>query len=115
MAQVLSHVIYILYSFQDGQDLEQLAVVRVIDEGADGQCVVRLEDVRMRGVVDDDSIRQIAPQAQQVLHIVALVRAAGLPKQPPPNHATRVEQVEQRVGILCQAGSRHRENENISK
>ena len=41
----------------------------------------------MRRVVDDDAVRERAAQAEQVLDVVALERAARLAEQAPPHHA----------------------------
>ena len=68
-----------------------------INEGADGERIVRLKHIGVRRVVHDDGVLQRAPQAQQVLDVVALIGAAGFPEQPPSHHIRLVHQVQQRV------------------
>ena len=97
LPEVLPDIVHALHRRKDGQDLQQLAIFWLVDEGADGQGIVGLEDVGVGGIVHDDHLGQVTPQAQQVLHIIALVWAAGLPKEPPSDHASHVQQIQQRV------------------
>jgi hypothetical protein len=46
--------------FEDGYQVEEFVVVGVGEPGADGYCVVRVEDVGCRGVVDDDGVLEVA-------------------------------------------------------
>ena len=87
------------------QHLEQLLVRRVVDERRDRHRVLGLENVRVRRVVDDDRRREVAAEAREVLHIVALVGDARLAEEAPA-HALgrRVHEVEQGVGVLGQRG-----------
>lgn len=52
---------------QDGYQVEKFVVVGIREPAADWDGVLRVEDVRRRGVVDDDGILQIPPDLRQVL------------------------------------------------
>mmetsp|Transcript_16022 Transcript_16022/g.38273 ORF Transcript_16022/g.38273 Transcript_16022/m.38273 type:complete len:599 (-) Transcript_16022:236-2032(-) len=66
-----------------------------------------MEDVRARGVVNNDGLRQVAVQQAQVLDVVALVVDAGLAEQPGADGLVRVEEVEEGVGVLVEGGGVH--------
>ena len=48
MTQVFSHIINLLHPHQNGCDFHQFLILHVINESADGDCIFRLEDIRMR-------------------------------------------------------------------
>lgn len=41
--------------------------MRVREPAADGNCVLRMENVRRRGVVDDDGLSKVAANLREVL------------------------------------------------
>lgn len=57
--------------------VQQLVVVCVREPAADGDGVLRVEDVRGRRVVDDDGILQIPSDLGEILDVVALVVVAA--------------------------------------
>lgn len=63
-------------------------------------CVFWVEDVRSRGVVQDDSFPQVPSQAAEVLDIAALVEYTRLPEQASSEHPTAVQEICHRVSIL---------------
>lgn len=52
---------------QDGDQVQQLVVVRVGEPAADGDGVLRVEDVGGGRVVDDDGLAEIAADLRQIL------------------------------------------------
>jgi len=82
-----------------GQRVE-LAVLRVVDEALAGQRVFGLEEVARRAVVDDDRVGGLTADHRHVLDKGALVLHAGLAEQARADDIVRVQQVQQRVGIL---------------
>jgi len=85
------HVVDGAYALEEGPDLVQLAIVRIVDERGAVDGILRVEDVRAGRVVDDDALRQVAVQQAQVLDVVALVVDAGLAEQPGADGLVRVE------------------------
>lgn len=90
---------------EDWDQVQQLGVCHVIKPRLHRHCILRVEDVRSRRVVQDEGFSQVPPQAAEVLDITALVEHAGLTEQASPEHPTPVQQVRHRVSILGQAGS----------
>lgn len=62
--------------------------------------VVRVEDVRGGGVVQDEGFVEVSPQAAQIFHVASLVEDAGLPEEPSPEHAELIQQVCDGVCVL---------------
>ena len=67
---------------EDGDEVEELVVVRVGEPTADGDGVLRVENVRGRGVVDDDCVLEVAADLGEVLDVVALVVVAAFAEEP---------------------------------
>jgi hypothetical protein len=86
--------------FEDGDEVQQLVVVGIREPTADGNGVLRVEDVRCRRVVDDDGVLQVSADLRQILHVVALVVVAALPEQPVMDNLVDVQLIEERVAIL---------------
>ena len=86
--------------FENGDEIEQLVVVGVREPTADGNRVLRVEDVRRRRVVDDDGVLQVAAHLGEVLDVISLVVVAALPEQPVMDNLVDVQLVEQGVAIL---------------
>lgn len=63
-------------------------------------CIVRVEDVRGRRVVDDDDSTKLPAQSAEVFDVVSPVENAGLPEEPGAEHPPLVQQVCHRIGIL---------------
>mmetsp|Transcript_24842 Transcript_24842/g.80024 ORF Transcript_24842/g.80024 Transcript_24842/m.80024 type:complete len:252 (+) Transcript_24842:174-929(+) len=98
----LGDVFHIHQRFQKVCNVQQLAVMHVVDERRAADCMLRLEHVRCRRVVHNDCALQPAPQAREVLHKVALVLGAVLAEQARIDDAMDVQLVEQGVGVLGQ-------------
>lgn len=62
---------------EDGDEVEELVVVRVGEPTADGDGVLGVENVRGGGVVDDDSVLEVAADLGEVFDVVALVVVAA--------------------------------------
>lgn len=62
--------------------------------------ILRVEDVRGRGVVQDQGFVELTAEATQVFNIAALIEHARFSKQPCPKHATLIQQVCHWVCIL---------------
>ena len=101
------HVIDGAYALEEGPDLIQLAILRIVNKRRAVNSIFRMEDVRARGVVNNDGLRQVAVQQAQVLDVVALVVDAGLAEQPGADGLVRVEEVEEGVGVLVEGGGVH--------
>lgn len=86
--------------FENGDEVEQLIVVGVREPAADGDRVLRVEDVRGRGVVDNDRVLQVTAHLRQVLHVVTLMVVAALPEKPVMDNVVDVQLVEERIAIL---------------
>lgn len=85
---------------EDGNEVQQLVVVRVREPAAYRQRVLGVEDVRRGGVVDDDGVFEIPPDLGKVLDVVPLVVVAGLAEEAVMNHIVDIELVQERVAIL---------------
>ena len=88
------HVIDGAYALEEGPDLIQLTIFRVVNKRRAVDGIFRMENIRARGVVNNDGLRQVAVQQAQVLDVVALVVDAGLAEQPGADGLVRVEEVE---------------------
>lgn len=62
--------------------------------------ILRVEDVRGRGVVQDQGFVELTAEATQVFNITALIEHARFTEQPCPEHATPIQQVSHWVCIL---------------
>lgn len=78
---------------------ETYAVLRLVDEGADGDRVLRVEDVAVGRIVDDDRGGQVAAQHAQVLPRARRMTSAGRTEAKEPV-------LEQNAVITCYASSR---------
>lgn len=87
---------------EDWDEIKQLVVVSVREPAADGNGVLRMEDVRGRRVVDDDGVLEVAANLRQILDIVALVVVATLSEQPVVDNLVDVQLVKERVAVLIQ-------------
>ena len=68
-----SHVSPLLHQFEEeGHKLHQLVVRSVNKPGLDGNSVLQLIAERLRGVVDDDCLRQVPAEDVQILDVVAV-------------------------------------------
>lgn len=63
-------------------------------------CVVRVEDVGGRGVVNDDDLIEVATQATQVLDVIPSMEDAGLPEEATAESPPLVQQVRNWICIL---------------
>lgn len=52
---------------KDGNEIKQLIVVCVREPAADGYCVLRVEDVGGRGVVNDDCFLKVSSNLREIL------------------------------------------------
>ena len=98
--------------------VEEFVVVCVREPAADGDGVLRMEDVRGRRVVDDDGVLEVAANLREILkqvlvsdtyvipaafsdlYVVALVVVAAFAEKSVVNNAVDVELVEERVTVL---------------
>ncbi len=101
-ATIGAHIVAASDILQEISDRPQLDVRRVVEEGRAVDGVLGLEAVRVGTVVDDYGLRDVAAQQGQVLHVVTVVEDAVLSEQPPADQLRRVEDVEQRVGVLAE-------------
>lgn len=85
---------------EDGDEVQQLVVVRVREPAAYRQRVLGVEDVGRGGVVDDDGVFEIPPDLGKVLDVVPLVVVAGLAEEAVMDHIVDIELVQERVAIL---------------
>lgn len=67
-------------------------------------CVLRVEDVRGRRVVDDDDSTELPAQSAEVFDVVSSVENAGFPEEPGAEHPPLVQQVCHGIGILIGDG-----------
>lgn len=68
-----SHVTPLLYQFEEEWDkLHQLVVRSVNKPGLDGNAVLQLISECLRGVVDDDCLRQVPAEDIEILDVVAV-------------------------------------------
>jgi hypothetical protein len=63
----LHHVLGVHHVLEKGQHVVQLAVVLVVEPAGDGDRVLGLEHVRVRGVVHDDRVLQGSAQYRHIL------------------------------------------------
>lgn len=63
-------------------------------------CILRVEDVRGRRIVDDDHFAQLPSKATQVFHVVPTVENTRFSEEPGSEHAPAVQQVSHRVCVL---------------
>lgn len=68
-------------------------------------CVLRVEDVRGRRVVDDDDSAELPAQSAEVFDVVSSVENAGFPEEPGAEHPPLVQQVCHGIGILIGDGT----------
>ena len=54
--------------FEDGDEVEEFVVVGVGEPAADGDGVLRVEDVRGGGVVDDDRFAEVPADLREILN-----------------------------------------------
>lgn len=98
--------------------VEQFVVVRVREPAADGDGMLRMEDVRRGRVVNDDGVLEVAANLREILkqvlasdvrkivtsfsdlYVVALVVVATLAEKTVVNNAVNVELVEKRITVL---------------
>ena len=67
-----SHISPLLHQFeQEWHELHQLVVRSVNKPGLDGNAVLQLISECLRGVVDDDCLRQVPAEDIQILDVVA--------------------------------------------
>mmetsp|Transcript_2806 Transcript_2806/g.6253 ORF Transcript_2806/g.6253 Transcript_2806/m.6253 type:complete len:265 (-) Transcript_2806:467-1261(-) len=107
LAPVLHVESYVLLPVDDLAEIlddSQFVVVHLVDPGNAPDGVLRVEEVREGGVVHDHRVLQIPSEQAQVLHVVALVLGAALPKEAVADDPADVQLVEQRVGVLVQGG-----------
>ena len=62
---------------EDGDEVEELVVMRVGEPTADGDGVLGVENVRCGRVVDDDGVLEVAADLGEILDVVALVVIAA--------------------------------------
>lgn len=74
--------------------------MRVREPAAYRQRVLRVEDVRCRGIVDDNGVLEISSNHGKILDIVPLVVVAGFAEETVMNHLVNVELVQERIAIL---------------
>ena len=68
-----SHISPLLHQFEEEWDeLHQLVVRSVNKPGLDGNAVLQLISECLRGVVDDDCLRQVPAEDIQILDVVAI-------------------------------------------
>lgn len=86
--------------FQDGNEIEQFVVVRVTEPTADRDCMLRVEDVTRRAVVNNDRVLEVASDLAEILDVVALMIVAALSEQSMMHHFVYVELVKQGIAVL---------------
>ena len=70
------------------------------EPAADGNGVLRVEDVGGRGVVDDDGVFELAADLGEIFDIVALVVVAAFAEEAVVHDVVDIQLVEERVTIL---------------
>ena len=98
--------------------VEEFVVVRVREPAADGDGVLRMEDVRRGRVVNDDGVLEVAAYLREILkqvlasdaamisasfsdlYVVALVVVAAFAEESVVDNAVNVELVEKRITVL---------------
>jgi hypothetical protein len=63
-------------------------------------CIIGMENVRGRGIVEDDSVTYRTTELREVFDIVALVVIATLSEQPVCDNTVDIQLVQHRVGVL---------------
>lgn len=66
--------------FENRNQVKKLVIVGIGEPAADGDGVLRMEDIRGGRVVDDDRLSNVAADLRQILDIVALVVVAAVPE-----------------------------------
>lgn len=57
--------------FEDGDKVEEFVVVSVGEPTADGDGVLRVEDVRCGGIIDYDCFAEVTADLRQILDVIA--------------------------------------------
>ena len=60
------------HALEEGQELEQLRVARVVEPALDRDTVVQLEAEGLRRVVDDGGLGEVAAEHGEVFEVVAV-------------------------------------------
>lgn len=87
---------------QDREHLKELSVGGVIEPADNWQSIFRLENVRVRGVVNDYTVGEFSPKLGKILDVIAIVLHACLTEEALVNPAMRVEDIQQGISILGQ-------------
>jgi hypothetical protein len=80
--------------FENGNKVQQLIVVSIREPTADGDSMLRVENVRRRRVVDDDGILEVSSDLRKVLDVVSLVVVATLSEEPVVHNFMDIQLVE---------------------
>lgn len=117
IAESVQHAVHVVLTTQplkEGDEVQQLRVRHVIEPGLHRHCILRMEDVRGRRIVNNDHFAQLPSQATQVLDIVPSMENTGFSEESGPEHTPAVQEVSHRVCILSQAGSKEHTLEELS-
>lgn len=62
--------------------------------------MLRVENVRCGGIVNDDSIPKVTPELREILDVIAVMVIAAFAEQTVMNNVVNVELVKQWVAVL---------------
>lgn len=85
---------------EDGDEIEQLVVVGIREPTADGDGMLRVEDVRCGRVVDDDGVFEVPPDLRKILDVVPLMVVAALAEKPMMDDVVDIQLIQQGVTVL---------------
>lgn len=83
----------------------ELPIHRVVDEARTINRILRLENIALGGIINNDTLGEVTVDNTQVLDIISLVVNAGLAKEPGGNSLVGVKEVKKRIGILVEGSS----------
>ncbi len=85
---------------EDRDEVEKFVVVRIREPTADGNGMLRVEDVRGRRVVDDDGVLQVSADLGEILDVVSLVVVAAFSEKAVVDDLVDVQLVQERIAVL---------------
>mmetsp|Transcript_24022 Transcript_24022/g.43083 ORF Transcript_24022/g.43083 Transcript_24022/m.43083 type:complete len:226 (-) Transcript_24022:759-1436(-) len=98
-------ILHILHPHQKLANMIQLPIRHIVNKTRTINRILRMKQITRRTIINNDTLGQIAIEQTQILHVVPLVKDAGFAKEAGADDAVGIEEVEEDVGVLVEAGS----------
>ncbi len=92
--------------FENWDQVKKLVIVSVGKPTADGNGMLRVENIRSRRVIDNDGFSKVSANLRKVFDIISLVVVTAFPEKSVMNYMVNIKLIQEGIAVLIMTVSK---------